>query len=62
MQEKEIPDIPDLPAAPAPVARAAADDGPAWAWTLSSLVQAAACVAIGVLAWFLYQNTQTAYF
>ena len=57
----DIPDIPDLPMAPVPAARAA-DNGPTWAWTLSSLVQAAACVAMGVLAWLLYQNTQTAYF
>ena len=58
----EIADIPDMPAMapiPAPVA---ASDGPAWVWTLSSLVQIAACIAIGALAWFLYQNTQTAYF
>ena len=57
----DIPDIPDLPIAPVPVARTE-DNGPTWAWTLSSLVQAAACVAMGALAWLLYQNTQTAYF
>lgn len=56
----DIPDIPPMPAAPA--APAAEDIGPAWAWTLSSLLQAAACIAIGALAWMLYQNTQTAYF
>ena len=59
----EIADIPDLPpVAPMPAPVAAVSDGPAWAWTLSSLVQLAACIAIGALAWFLYQNTQTAYF
>ena len=60
-----VADIPDIPAnvpafpspAPAPVA-----EGPAWLWTLSAIVQAAACVAIGALAWFLYTNTQTQYF
>ena len=57
----DIADIPDMPAM-APVAAAPANDGPAWLWSLSTLVQAAACVAIGALAWFLYQNTQTAYF
>ena len=31
-------------------------------WTLSAIVQFAACVVIGVLAWFLYTNTQTQYF
>ena len=30
--------------------------------SLPLIVQFAACVAIGVLAWFLYQNTQTNYF
>ena len=57
----DIPDIPNLPMTPQPVA-APASAGPAWLCTLSVLVQAAACVAIGALAWFLYQNTQTAYF
>lgn len=60
----DIPDIADIPSMPAPNIPpvAVADNGPTWAWTLSSLVQAAACVAIGVLAWMLYQNTQTMYF
>lgn len=59
----EIPDIPNIPDMPAPVAAApAAVEGPAWLWTLSAIVQAAACVAIGALAWFLYENTQTQYF
>ena len=58
----EIADIPPLPTAVAPVAKAPGNDGPAWLWTLSSLVQIAACVAMGALAWFLYQNTQISYF
>ena len=59
----EIADIPNASAAPAPVAAApAVVEGPAWLWTLSALIQAAACVAIGALAWFLYENTQTQYF
>ena len=58
----EIADIPDISAvSPAPAATAVSD-GPAWLWSLSSIVQAAACVAIGALAWLLYQNTQTQYF
>ena len=40
----------------------AVDDVAGWVQTLSMIVQLAACVAIGVLAWFLYQNTQTNYF
>ena len=61
----EVTDIPDISiGASAPVAKAgtSASDGPAWLWSLSSIVQAAACVAIGALAWLLYQNTQTLYF
>ena len=54
----DIPSIPDMPAVQEP----AASDGPAWLWTLSALVQVAACGVIGALAWFLYQNTQTQYF
>ena len=62
----EIADIPEMPNAaippPPPMPVAASGDGPTWLWVLSSLVQAAACVALGALAWFLYQNTQIAYF
>ncbi len=59
----DIPDIPTIPNMPtASVPEAPASDGPAWLWTLSSLIQAAACAAIGALAWFLYQNTVTNYF
>ena len=59
----DIPDIPtNVPAFSAPVAAAPAAEGPAWLWTLSTIIQAAACVAIGALAWFLYTNTQTQYF
>ena len=63
--EGEVADIPDIPNLPpvAPVAAAAVEaEGPAWLWSLSALVQLAACVVLGALAWFLYQNTQTAYF
>ena len=58
----EIADIPDISAAPQPARAAAAEEGSSLAWTISALVQAAACVAIGALAWFLYQNSQTQYF
>lgn len=63
--DAEVADIPDIPTnVPAiPAAAAPAEvEGPAWLWTLSTIVQAAACVAIGALAWFLYTNTQTQYF
>ena len=56
----DIADIPVIPEMPTPVK--AVSDGPAWLWTLSTLVQVAACGVIGALAWFLYQNTQTQYF
>ncbi len=59
----DIADIPEMPAmAPVPMAAKPVDDGPAWLWTLSTLVQVAACVAIGALAWLLYQNSVTNYF
>ena len=54
----DIPDIPNAVVPPMPVASASAPEGPAWVWTLSSIVQAAACVAIGMLAWYLYENAQ----
>ncbi len=59
-----IADIPDIPSMPQPNLPSApvASDGPAWLWSLSSLVQAAACVAIGALAYFLYENVNTLYF
>ena len=61
----DIADIPEMPlaAAASPAAATAApSDGPAWLWTLSALVQVAACVVIGALAWFLYENTTVQYF
>ena len=62
----DIADIPEMPMAtmaPTVAAPAAsASDGPAWLWSLSALVQIAACAAMGALAWFLYENTQTQYF
>ena len=62
-EEGGVADIPEMPAmAPVPMATKSVDDGPAWLWTVSTLVQAAACAAIGALAWFLYQNTVTNYF
>ena len=55
----DIADIPNIPDVPAPAAAApAAVEGPAWLWTMSALLQFAACVAIGALAWFLWENTQ----
>ncbi len=61
----DIADIPEMPSV-SPLApsmpAASANDGPAWLWTLSTLVQVAACVAIGALAWFLYENTTVQYF
>ena len=59
---QDIADIPDMPMAPVAAVSAPASDGPAWLWALSAAVQLAACVAVGALALFLYQNTQTAYF
>ena len=59
--EDAVADIPDIPtnvsAFSAPTA-APASESPSWVWTLSAIVQFAACVAIGALAWFLYENSQ----
>ena len=59
--DAEVADIPDIPTnVPAiPAAAAPAEvEGPAWLWTMSAILQFAACVAIGALAWFLWENTQ----
>jgi len=63
--EAEVADIPDIPSVPtgAPVPHVATvSDVPAWATTLSVVVQIAACGVIGALAWFLYENAQLATF
>ena len=60
----EIADIPDMPSV-APMASsssAAKSDGPGWLYALSSIIQVAACVAMGALAWMLYQSSLTEYF
>ena len=54
----DIPDIPATAAAPVPHAAPAVPDSPSWVWTLSAIVQFAACVAIGALVWFFYENSQ----
>jgi len=58
----DVADIPEMPNAPVPTPVAAKSDVPDWVMTLSVIVQAAACVAIGALAWFLWENTQLATF
>ena len=58
---EEVADIPDLPTGVSPYVPSAATptvEGPAWLWTLSAVLQAAACVAIGALVWFFYENSQ----
>ena len=58
----DIPDIPDIPAVAAlPPVGAANDtvaDVPAIVGVIGVIAQAAACVVIGALAWFLYQDAQ----
>ena len=58
-QAADIPDIPNIPDIPA---SKPAEETVGWVFTLSSVVQLAACGVIGALAWYLYQNTQTQYF
>ena len=54
----DIPDIPaNVPALPTPAAAPVAES-PSWVCTLSAIVQFAACVAIGALVWFFYENSQ----
>ncbi len=55
----EIQDIPNIPAFPS---KAPVEEAPGFVCTVSTLVQVAACIVVGALAWFLYQNTQTQYF
>jgi hypothetical protein len=54
--------MPATAAAPVPHLAPAEAESPSWVWTLSALVQLAACAVMGALAWFLYQNTQLATF
>lgn len=56
--EAAVAEIPDIPAAPMPHAAPIAAESPSWVWTLSAIVQLAACAVIGVLVWFLYQSAQ----
>ncbi len=60
----EVADIPDIPSAPIPPVptQTNVDKTPAWVWTLSACVQLAACVVMGLVAWYLFDNTQTLYF
>lgn len=56
-------DIADIPEMPMPTPVTVMTDGtPSWIWTLSALVQLAACVVIGALAWSLYDNTTIRFF
>jgi hypothetical protein len=60
----DIEDIPDIPTAihqPTPIAPAAAP-APSWMQAFSLTVQVAACVAMGVLAYFLFESSNTNYF
>ena len=66
LRRGHIPEIADIPPMPAvasfSAAPAASNDGPAWLCVLSAIVQLAACIAIGALAWYLFQDTQIATF
>jgi hypothetical protein len=62
----DIPEIADIPSLPPQfsqgVVASSSSDGPAWLCTLSSVVQLVACLTMGALAWYLYQNTQISLF
>ena len=59
-----VADIADIPSAipPIPAKSAPVDTTPGWVVALSAIVQAAAVIMIGALAFFLYENTTTLYF
>ena len=54
----DIADIPPLPMPPPPVAAEPVSDVPGWVTSLSAVVQIAACIVIGALAWLLYSDSQ----
>ena len=54
----DIADIPPLPMPPPPPAASEASDVPAWLSTICTIVQVAACVVVGALAWYLYNDSQ----
>ena len=59
----DIADIPDMPAAPVPPMPASvAEPAPGWPTTLATIIELAACVVVGTLAWYLYENAQLATF
>ena len=54
----DIADIPPLPMPPPPVEAAAQSDVPGWLTSISAVIQIAACIIIGALAWLLYSDSQ----
>jgi hypothetical protein len=60
----EIADIPDLPPVAAMPAqeKEGVEDVPAFVGILGLIVQVAACIVIGVLGWWLFQDTQVSTF
>lgn len=54
----DIADIPPLPMPPPPVAAEPVSDVPGWVTSLSAVIQIAACIVIGALAWLLYSDSQ----
>jgi hypothetical protein len=54
----DIADIPPLPMPPPPVEAAVQSDVPGWITSISAVIQIAACIIIGALAWLLYSDSQ----
>lgn len=54
----EIADIPEMPMAPVAPVPQAGSDVPAWFTGLSAAIGLAACVVVGALAYYLYENAQ----
>ena len=58
----EVADIPDIPAMPAVPVSMPVEEKTTFGTVFTVLVSLAACVAIGALAWFLYQDCTLDFF
>ena len=57
----DIADIPSMPPPPPPMPVEAASDVPSWISSICAVAQVAACIAVGVLAWKLYNASITVF-
>ena len=57
----DIADIPSMPPPPPPMPVEAASDVPSWISSICVIAQVAACIAVGLLAWKLYNTSITVF-